>query len=141
MENDKVGFGFTKEISLGFGYFGQHRISAEYSLIFVNSLKGRLFLGFTEDILLKSSIKPSNIMQGTPVVALGSGYFTNFERSGIYGAVSYGYSIRNDKLLFYPSLKLRFTYVRNGSDIIDFSAGIIIGIANPFIDLKIRRKY
>ncbi|MBK8552034.1 MAG: hypothetical protein IPL53_13605 [Ignavibacteria bacterium] len=140
IENDKIAFGFTKELSLGFGYFGQHRISAEYSYIFVNSLKSRLFIGFTEDILLKK-IKPSNTMQGTSVIALGSGYFTNFDRSGVYGDVAYGYSIRNDKLLFFPSVKLRFTYVHNGSDILDISAGIVIGIANPFMDLKIRRSY
>lgn len=140
IENDKIAFGFTKELSLGFGYFGQHRISAEYSYIFVNSLKSRLFVGFTEDILLKK-IKPSNTMQGTSVIALGSGYFTNFDRSGVYGDVSYGYSIRNDKVLFFPSVKLRFTYVHNGSDILDVSAGIVIGLANPFMDLKIRRKY
>ncbi len=140
LENDKVGFGFTKEISLGFGYFGQHRISVEYSYIFINSLKSRLFIGYTEDFLLKK-IKPSNTMQGTSVLALGGGYFTNFERSGNYADVSYGYSIRNDKILFFPSLKLRYTYVYKGSDILDFSAGIVIGIANPFMDLKIRRKY
>lgn len=141
LENDKIAFGFTKELSLGFGYFGQNRISFEYSYIFVNSLKSRIFAGYTHDILLKKGLKPSHMLQGTPAVSLGAGYFTNFSNSGYFGQTSYGYSIRNDKVLIYPSVKIRFTYVPNGSDILDISAGIIIGIANPFIDLKIKRKY
>ncbi len=131
----------TKEVSVGFGYFGQNRLSLEYSYIFVNDLKNRIFAGYEHDILLKTGLKPSHILQGTPVISLGAGYFTNFTNSGYFGETSYGYSIRNDKILIYPSVKARFTYVPDGSDILDFSAGIIIGIANPFIDLKIRRKY
>lgn len=141
LENDKIAFGMTKEISLGFGDFGQNRFSFEYSYIFVNSLKSRIFAGFKHDILLKKGLKPSNMMQGTAAVSLGAGYFTNFTNSGYFGETSYGYSIRNDKILIYPSIKTRFTYVPNGSDILDVSAGIVIGIANPFMDLKIRRKY
>ena len=140
-ENDKIAFGFTKEVSLGFGYFGQNRISFEYSYIFVNSLKSRLYAAYNHDILLKKGLKPSHLLQGTPTLTLGAGYFTNFENSGYSAESSYGYSIRNDKILFYPSFKLRFTYVPNGSDILDASLGIVIGIANPFIDLDIRRKY
>lgn len=141
LENDKIAFGFTKEFSLGFGYFGQNRFSIEYSYIFVNSLKSRIFAGYKHDILLKTGIKPSHMLQGTPAVSFGAGYFTNFSNSGFFGESSYGYSIRNDKVLIYPSFKLRFTYVPNGSDILDASVGIVIGLANPFIDLDIRRKY
>ncbi|MCB0726770.1 MAG: hypothetical protein KDD00_04865 [Ignavibacteriae bacterium] len=140
LENDKIGGGLTKEFSLGFGYFGQERISLEYSYIFVQDQKSRLFAGYTHDILLKTGIKPSNTMQGTSAISLGTGYFTNFAHPGVYGDVSYGYSIRNDKILFYPSFKVRYTYVFEGSDIFDFSAGIVIGLANPWMDLKIRRK-
>ncbi len=141
LENDKIAFGMTKEISVGFGYFGQNRIAFEYSYVFVNSLKSRIMIGLEHDILLKKGMKPSHFLQGTPAISLGSGYFTNFTNSGFFGETSYGYSIRNDKLLFYPSIKLRYTYVPSGSDILDVSVGIIIGIANPFIDLKIIRKY
>jgi len=140
LENDRIGGGLTKEFSLGFGYFGQERISLEYSYIFVQNQKSRLFAGYTHDILLKTGIKPSNTMQGTSAIALGTGYFTNFTNQGVYGDVSYGYSIRNDKILFYPSLKVRYTYVINGSDIFDFSVGIVLGLANPWMDLKIRKK-
>lgn len=141
LENDKIAIGFTKEISVGFGYFGQNRFSAEYSYIFINDLKSRLYAGFKHDILLKKGIKPSHMLQGTPTISLGAGYFTNFSNSGYSAETSYGYSIRNDKILIYPSFKLRFTYVPNGSDILDASMGIVVGLANPFIDLNIRRKY
>ena len=141
LENDKIAFGFTKEFSVGFGYFGQNRLAIEYSYIFVNSLKSRIYAGYKHDILLKKGIKPSNMMQGTSALSFGAGYFTNFSNSGFFGESSYGYSIRNDKVLIYPSFKLRYTYLPNGSDILDASIGIIIGLANPFIDLDIRRKY
>lgn len=140
LENDRIGGGLTKEFSLGFGYFGQERISLEYSYIFVQNQKSRLFAGYTHDFILKTGIKPSNTMQGTSALALGTGYFTNFSHPGIYGDVSYGYSLRNDKILFYPSFKVRYTYVFDGADIFDFSAGIVLGLANPWMDLKIRRK-
>lgn len=140
-ENDKIAAGITKEISVGFGYFGQYRASFEYSYIFRENLNSLVRLGLKYDFLLKTGIKPSNIMQGTSVFTVGGGYFNNFSNPGYFAETSYGYSIRNDKLLFYPNLKLRFTYVVGGSNISDFSAGILIGIANPFIDLKIRRKY
>lgn len=137
-ENDKISGGVSKEVSLGFGYFGEHRFSFEYSYLFRANQSSHVRLGYKYDILLKSGIKPSNFLQGTPVLSLGAGYFNDFTYHGYFPELSYGYSIRNDKLLFYPNIKLRYTYVDNGSDIYDISAGIIIGFANPFIDLKIR---
>ncbi|MBV6478650.1 MAG: hypothetical protein HGGPFJEG_01405 [Ignavibacteria bacterium] len=137
-ENDKISGGVSKEVSLGFGYFGEHRFSFEYSYLFRANQSSHVRLGYKYDILLKSGIKPSNFLQGTPVLSLGAGYFNDFTNHGYFPELSYGYSIRNDKLLFYPNIKLRYTYVDNGSDIYDISAGIIIGFANPFIDLKIR---
>ncbi|MDQ3193574.1 MAG: hypothetical protein M3P82_01105 [Bacteroidota bacterium] len=139
-ENDKIAFGFTKELSLGYGDFGQHRVSFEYSYIFRRDLNSIIRLGYKYDMLMKKGIQPSNLLQGTPALTVGGGYFHNFSRPGYFAESSYGYSIRNDKILFYPSIKLRYTYVIKGSNIIDLSFGLIIGIANPFIDLKIRRK-
>jgi len=138
LENDKIGGGITKEVSLGFGKFGQHRFSTEYSYIFRQDLSSNLRFAYKYDILLKSGLKPSNFLQGTTVLSIGGGYFTNFTNHGYFPELSYGYSIRNDKLLFFPSLKIRYTYVVNGADIVDFSFGLVIGIANPFIDLNIR---
>ncbi|MEZ4821561.1 MAG: hypothetical protein R2942_03755 [Ignavibacteria bacterium] len=100
---------------------------------------------YLQVILMTYYLRPreSNLpiqCKGTSAISLGTGYFTNFAHPGVYGDVSYGYSIRNDKILFYPSFKVRYTYVFEGSDIFDFSAGIVIGLANPWMDLKIRRK-
>lgn len=137
-ENDKIALGFTKEVSVGFGGFGEHRASVEYSYIFRKDLNSNIRIGYKYDILLKSGLQPSNLMQGTPTLSIGGGYFNNFSRPGFFAETSYGYSIRNDKLLFYPSAKLRYTNVVNGANIVDFSFGFVIGIANPFIDLNIR---
>lgn len=139
-ENDKIAGGFSKEISLGFGYFGEHRASVEYTYLFRSGQSSHLRFGYKYDILLKKGIKPSNYLQGSTVISVGAGYFTDFINQGYFPELSFGYSIRNDKLLFYPNLKFRYTYVANGSNIIDISAGIILGFANPFIDLKIRNK-
>lgn len=140
-ENDKIALGFTKEASIGFGPFGEHRFSFEYSYIFRKDLNSNIRAGYKYDILLQPGIQPSNIMQGSTTISLGGGYFNNFSRPGYFAETTYGYSIRNDKILFYPSIKFRYTYVVKGSDIYDLSLGIIIGIANPFIDLKIRNKH
>jgi hypothetical protein len=142
-ENKKLYAGFTKEFSVGFGKLGEHRFSAEYSFILGGNVKHHLRLSYKYDLLLKENIKPSHIFQGTGVVSFGAGYFTDFHGPGIFPEISYGYSIRNHKLLFYPHVKLRYTFMfdKNNSDKTDFSFGIIFGIANPFMDVKIRREY
>lgn len=137
-ENDKIAGGLTKEISLGFGKFGEFRTTFEYSYIFRSDLKSHLRAGLKYDILLKDNIKPSNYLQGTPVFSIGANYFTDLHHSGISPEISYGYSVRNDKMLFFPSIKFRYTYVSKGSNIFDCSVGIVLGLANPFIDQKIR---
>ncbi|KAA0211803.1 hypothetical protein FBQ84_00425 [Ignavibacteria bacterium CHB1] len=140
-EDDKLRAGITKEFSLGFGYFGEYRLGLEYSFIFKENQKSQLRFSMHYDYLLKD-IEPSNMLQGTSVFTVGGSWFTDFDRHGAGPEVAYGYSIRNDKFLFYPHIKLRHTFMmqKKKSDITDLSFGIIIGIANPFIDLKIRRK-
>ena len=142
LEDKRVSAGLTKEISLGFGYFGEYRIGAEYSIIIRESQRNHLRLSFKYDILLKD-VKPSNMLQSSSVISIGGGYFTDFDGYGFFPELSFGYSIRNDKFLFYPHLKLRHTIMteKNKSNITDFSFGILIGFANPFIDLKIRNKH
>jgi len=141
LEDKRVSAGLMKEISLGFGYFGEYRIGVDYSIIFREYQRNHLRLSLKYDILLKD-IEPSNMLQGTSVLSIGGGYFTDFDGCGFFPELSYGYSIRNDKFLFYPHLKLRYTIMteKYKSNITDFSFGIIIGFANPFIDLKIRKK-
>lgn len=138
-ENDRIWGGITKEASVGFGYFGEHRFSFEYSYIFREDASSHFRAGYKYDILLKSGIRPSNLLQGTSVISLGASYFYDLNNSGVSGEAAYGYSIRNDKILIYPSIKARYTYIPDASGIYDISAGITLGIANPFIDLKIRK--
>jgi len=139
----KVYAGLTKEFSIGWGKLGEHRTSAEYSLIFGGNIRHYLRFSYKYDFLLAPGIEPSHMLQGTSVISAGAGYFTDFNGEGIFPELTYGYSIRNHKLLFYPHVKLRHTFMitKDKPDITDFSFGIILGIANPFIDVNIRRRY
>jgi hypothetical protein len=141
-ENKRIYAGITKEISIGFGKLGEHRIAGEYSLIFAGNISHHIRFSYKYDILLKRGIKPSNMLQGTSVLSVGTGYFTNFDKSGIFPEISYGYALRNDKILFYPHIKIRHTFMfkKVDADITDISFGLMIGFANPFIDVKIRRE-
>jgi hypothetical protein len=112
-------------------------------MIFGGNIKHRIRFSYKYDILLKSGIEPSHMLQGTSVFSLGAGYFTDFHGKGLFPEITYGYSIRNHRLLLYPHVKFRHTFMidKDKPDITDFSFGIILGIANPFIDVNIRRKY
>jgi len=142
LEDDKIALGITKEVSLGFGNFGENRVSFEYSYIFRESGSSQLRLGFKRDLIL-SDILPSHQLQASTVFTTGASAFYDFEGWGVSPEVAFGFSLRNDKLLIYPHVKGRYTYTFNElkSNIIDFSFGIIIGFANPFSELKIRRHW
>ncbi len=139
----KVYAGLTKEFSIGFGKLGEHRTAIEYSMVFGGNIRHYLRFSYKYDILMANGIEPSHMLQGTSVVSIGAGYFTDFKGKGVFPELTYGYSIRNHKLLFYPHVKLRHTFMitKDKPDITDISFGIILGIANPFIDVDIRRKY
>jgi len=142
LENKRLYAGITKEFSVGFGKLGEHRTAIEYSFIFAGNIAHYVRLSYKYDILLNENIKPSHMIQGTTVISLGAGWFTDFKGGGVFPEVSYGYSLRNHKLLFFPYVKLRHTFMfkKDKSDITDFSFGIIFGIANPFIDVKIKNE-
>ncbi len=142
-DNNKIALGITKEFSVGFGDFGENRASVEYSKIFREFNSHHLRIGYKRDILTADRFYPSNNLQGTGLYTLGLSGFTDFENFGVSPEISYGYSLRNHKLLIFPYLKLRYTSLFMGlkNDIIDFSFGLIIGIGNPFSDKKIRREY
>ena len=139
-DNKKLFMGITKEVSVGFGYFGEHRFGIEYSFIVSGQIRHHFRAGYKYDYLL-NSLAPSNSLQGTGVISPGAGYFSDFDKQGVFSEISAGYSLRNHKLLIYPHIKLRHTFMfeKDKSDITDFSFGFIFGFANPFIDLKIRR--
>jgi len=88
-EDEKVSAGLTKELSLGFGNFGEYRIGFEYSLIFRGYQKNHVRLSVKYDNLL-NNIEPSNMLQGTPVLSIGAGYFTDFDNHGFFPEISYG---------------------------------------------------
>jgi hypothetical protein len=142
-ENDKVALGVTKEISVGFGDMGEHRFGFEYSYIFRQNYDHHFRLSYKYDIFLTSGIKPSHMLQGTGVLSVGAGYFNGITYHGFFPEITYGYSVRNHKLLIYPHTKLRYTYIleKGKSSILDFSFGVMIGFANPFIDKNFRRYY
>jgi len=139
--DDKLSAGLTKELSIGFGNFGEYRAAAEYTYIFRSGVRNSIRASVKYDILLKD-IQPSNMLQGSSVISIGGGYFTNFEDHGIFPEISYGYSIRNHKVLIYPNVKLRYTWIpdRKKRNVMDFSFGITVGVSNPYIDVRIRRK-
>lgn len=142
-ESRHLYMGITKEFSIGFGKLGEHRFAAEYSLILGGNIRNHLRFSYKYDILLKKNIQPSHMIQGTSVISLGAGYFTDFGGKGVFPEITYGYSLRNHKLLIYPHIKLRHTFMfdKDKPGNTDFSFGIIFGIANPFIDVNIRREY
>lgn len=139
----KLYLGITKEISVGWGKLGEHRTAFEYSMIFGGNIRHYIRLSYKYDILLKSGIQPSHMLQGTSVLSVGGGYFTDFKARGVFPELTYGYSIRNHKFLFFPHIKFRHTFMfqKDKPDITDISFGVILGIANPFIDVNIRRRY
>jgi hypothetical protein len=140
-ENKRIYAGITKELSAGFGKMGQHRLALEYSLIFTGNISHHFRLSYKYDLLFDSKIEPSNNLQGTSALSIGGGYFTNFDKQGIFPELTLGYSLRNHKVLIFPHIKIRHTFMfkKQDSDITDISFGIILGIANPFMDIKIRR--
>jgi hypothetical protein len=141
--NRKMYAGLTKEFSIGWGKLGEHRTSIEYSMIFGGNIRNYLRFSYKYDFLLANGIEPSHMLQGTGVISFGGGYFTDFNGNGLFPEITYGYSIRNHKLLFYPHIKFRHTFMfdKSKADVTDLSFGIILGIANPFIDVNIKRKY
>jgi hypothetical protein len=142
-ENKRIYAGITKELSVGFGKLGEHRIAFEYSFVFAGNISHHLRFSYKYDLLLTEKIQPSHTLQGTSVLSLGAGYFTNFNKQGIFPEFTYGYSLRNHKILIYPHIKIRHTFMfkKQDSDITDISFGIIFGFANPFIDVNIKKHY
>ena len=142
-EDNDIYAGLTKELSVGFGKFGEHRVAFEYSFVFAGKISSHLRFSYKYDFLMKDKLEPSNNLQSTSVLSVGGGYFTDFSKKGLFPEITYGYSLRNHKLLIYPHVKIRHTFMfkKTDSDITDLSFGIILGIANPFINVKIKRDY
>ena len=141
-DNKRIYAGITKELSVGFGRFGEHRVAFEYSFVFAGNISHHIRFSYKYDLLLKEKIEPSHTLQGTSVLSLGGGFFSNFNKQGFFPELTYGYSLRNHKILIYPHIKIRHTFMfkKRDSDITDISFGIILGFANPFIDVDIKKR-
>jgi hypothetical protein len=142
-EDKKIYMGLTKELSVGFGKFGEHRFAFEYSFVFTGHISNHFRLSYKYDLLLKDKIEPSHMLQGTGVLSLGGGGFTNLSKQGVFPEVTFGYSLRNHKILIFPHVKIRHTFMfrKIDSDITDISFGLILGFANPFNEVTIKRDY
>lgn len=140
IEDGKAAWGWTKEVSLGFGRLGEYRTSVEYTYSDREHLKNIIRAGLKYDIFLKKKINPDDDPVSTSVFTIGGGYYTDFEHNGYFPELSYGYSMRNDKFLMYPSVKLRYTFVNEAPDILDISFGLVIGFSNPFIHYEHKKK-
>ena len=132
--NGKLRWGWTKEISLGFGELGQYRTSVEYTYLDREHSKNMIRAATKYDFLLRSKINKKRDPVKTSVLTLGGGYFTDFDKYGFFPELSYGYSFRDSRWLIYPYMKLRYTFVSNAPDLADFSFGLIFGFGNPFAD-------
>lgn len=142
-ENKRIYAGLTKELSVGFGKLGINRFAVEYSFIFAGNISHHLRFSYKYDLLLKKKIEPSHTLQGTGVLSPGAGYFTNFDKQGFFPELTFGYSLRNHRILIYPHIKIRHTFMfkKQDSDITDISFGVIFGFSNPFMDVKIKRRH
>lgn len=142
-EDRKIYAGITKELSVGFGKFGEHRAAFEYSFVFTGNISHHFRFSYKYDLLFKNNIEPSHLLQSTFALSLGAGYFTNFTKHGVFPELTFGYALRNHKILIFPHIKIRHTFMfrKEDSDITDISFGIILGFANPFIDVNIKRDY
>lgn len=136
----KLKWGWTKEVSLGFGDLGQFRTSIEYSWIDFENYQNIIRTGIKYDILLKNKINRNKDPVESSTLTIGGGYITDFSRYGYFPEVSFGYSFRDSKTLIYPCLKLRYSFMCEGKDFMDFSFGLLYGFANPFKDYQKPRK-
>lgn len=129
-------WGFTKEISMGFGNLGQFRTSVEYSYLDQPDNMNIFRAALKYDILLAKNIDLSKDPVETSALTIGGGYYTDFDSYGYFPEISYGLSFRDSRWLMYPSLKLRLTFIKESPVITDISVGLIFGFANPFMDLR-----
>ncbi len=122
IENKKVYFGLTKELSIGKYPYG--RLAFEYSFIFRNYSRNHLRFSYNYDFIIKT--------KGdfyAPLVSTGAGYFTDTEHKGIFIQASAGIVLPFPVLFLdgvYAYFKARHTFVKGteNSNITDFSVGM-----------------
>lgn len=119
IEDKKVFFGLTKEVS--FGKFPYGRIAFEYSYIFRSYSTSHLRFSYNYDIILEAGNFVGFV--ATP----GVGYFTDTKNSGwfLHGSVGAILPV-SDYVAFGPYLRYRHTFIKDKtkSDINDISLGV-----------------
>lgn len=130
IENKKVYFGLTREISIGFGKEHAIRASFEYSYIFRHSLKSHFRYSLKYDIQSTSLGGQWKDFYG--VINAGVGFFQDLQGNGIFPELSLGLRFGGNPgkpfLYLYP-LKIRHTFMFNKDkpENTDFSIGVMFG--------------
>jgi len=122
IENRKVYFGLTKELSVGKYPYG--RLAFEYTYIFRNFDRNHLRFSYNYDFIIQT--------KGdfyAPLASTGVGYFTDTEHKGVFVQGSAGIILPLPIGIFqgvYAYFKARHTFVKGteNSDINDFSLGM-----------------
>jgi len=119
VEDKKVFFGLTKEISAGVFPYG--RLAFEYSYIFRSYNTSHLRFSYNYDFILEAGDFVGII--ATP----GIGYFTDTKNDGWFIQGSFGALLGpGEPLMFNPYIKYRHTFTteKTKSDINDISIGV-----------------
>lgn len=122
IENRKVYFGLTKELSIGKFPYG--RLAFEYTYIFRNYNRSHFRFSYNYDLIFTA--------KGdfyAPLISSGAGYFTDTEHKGIFVQGSAGIILPLPVGIFqgvYAYFKARHTFVKGieNSNITDFSLGM-----------------
>lgn len=124
IENKKVYFGLTKELSVGKYPYG--RLAFEYSYIFRDYSRNHFRFSYNYDFVIQTK---GDFF--APLVSTGVGYFTDTEHKGIFVQGSAGIILPLPTRFFdgvYAYFKARHTFVKGteNSNITDFSLGMSI---------------
>ena len=122
IENRKVYFGLTKELSVGKYPYG--RFAFEYTYVFRDYSRNHFRISYNQDYIFKDT--KGFIL---PVLSAGLGYFTDTEHKGYFGQASAGIILPFPIGIvegIYAYLKGRHTFVQGSgnSNITDFSLGM-----------------
>lgn len=134
IENKKVYFGLTREISIGFGKEHMLRASLEYSYIFRHALKSHFRYSLKYDIQSTPLGEQWNDFYG--VINAGAGFFQDLQGNGIFPELSLGLRFGGKPgkpFLYFYLLKVRHTFMfsKVKPDNTDFSIGLVFGFM-PF---------
>ena len=123
IEDKKVRFGLSKELSLAFGSYAEHRFAFEYTYVFRDYNNSQLRVSYNYDLF------PGYFFTFT----VGGGYFNDLKAQGYFPQLSAAIIGSGGNFIFNIYAKARYTYVvpSNRTNIFDLSFGVGLGLA-PF---------